>query len=69
LAVVSDLDGFGDSLAAIDLFRRAATLHAISLDAPLLFASTNDPFLVLRSGRLAKPVHEEDFVVAWEIAL
>ncbi len=69
LAVVSDLDGFGGSQAAIDHFRRAAVLHALSLDAPLLFASTNDPFLVSAQGTLVPPVHAESFVVAWNVKL
>jgi apolipoprotein N-acyltransferase len=69
LAVPSDLDGFGGSAVAIDQLRRAASLHAISLGAPLLFASTYDPFLVTASGRIAEPVARERFVTVWEIAL
>jgi predicted amidohydrolase len=69
LAVVSDLGGFGGSLAAIEQLRRAAILHAVSLGAPLLLASTHAPFLVTASGQLAVPVHRDSFVTAWEIAL
>ena len=69
LAVPSDLGGFGRSLAAIEQLRRAATLHAVSLGAPLVLASTNDPLLVTASGRLAVPVHRDAFVTAWEISL
>jgi apolipoprotein N-acyltransferase len=69
LAVVSDLGGFGGSRAAIEQFRRAASVHAVSLGAPLLLASTHDPFLVSASGRVAVPVYRDSFVTAWEIAL
>jgi hypothetical protein len=66
LVVLSDLDGFGGSAAAIEQFRRASVLHAVRLDAPLLFASTNDPFLVTARGELVAPVLEESFVTMWE---
>jgi Apolipoprotein N-acyltransferase N-terminal domain len=67
LAAVSDLDGFGGSHVAVDHLRRAASLHAASLRAPLLFASTHDPFLVTADGRVAAPVHRDPFVTAWDI--
>src|SRR5262249_40977921 len=69
LAVVSDLSGFGGSLAAIDHLRRAAILHAVSLGAPLLLASTQSPLPVTASGALVPPVDRDSFVTAWEIAL
>ena len=69
LAVVSDLSGFGGSRAAIEHFRRAASVQAVALGAPLVFAATNDPLLVTAAGRLAAPSHRDPFVTAWEIAL
>ncbi len=69
LVVVSDLDGFGGSTAAIEQFRRAASLHAVRLGAPLLFAATAGPFLVSPNGAVVKPVSADSFITVWEIDL
>jgi apolipoprotein N-acyltransferase len=69
LVVVSDLSGFGGSRAAIEHFRRAASVQAVALGAPLVFAATNDPLLVTAAGRLAAPTYQDPFVTAWEIGL
>ena len=69
LVVPSDLDGFGSSRAAIEQFRRAARLHARRMRAPLVFASTHDPFLVDASGERVEPVHRERFLAVWDVEL
>ena len=69
LVVPSDLNGFGGSLEAIEQFRRAARLHALRQDTPILFASTHAPFLIDRHGRALSPVVDETFFAVWELEL